>query len=89
MLNKEVFEQYSTEQWVIEQSLCFMLQTYWDAILEDIKRGYNGSSMPINPVSFVKKFMKEETLCSVEYAEMSKMDKVEKNIIADVEFKEV
>ena len=89
MTNQEIFEQYNTEKWVIEQNLCFMLQEYWDAILEDIKREYNGSSMPINPVSFVKKFMKEETLCSVEYAEMSKIDKLEKNIIAEVEFTEL
>ena len=86
MLNKEVFEQYGTETWVIEQNLCFLLQIYWD----DYCRQYGGA-MPENPVSFVKRFMKEETLCSVEYAEKSKMDTLENNVvdIIDADFREV
>lgn len=28
MLNKEVFEQFGSEQWVIEENLCYLLQEY-------------------------------------------------------------
>ena len=36
---------------------------------------------PINPVSAVTEFLKEETNCSVEYAEKFKMDTLDKNEI--------
>lgn len=45
--------------------------------------------MPYNPVSFVKEFMKDETLCDVEYAEKSKISTVEDNIIGDTDFIEL
>ena len=97
MTNKEVFEQYNTEQWVIEQNLCFLLQEYWeDYCVPRIKQveleQYKiGTKMPENPVTFVKKFMQEETICSVEYAEKSKMDSLENNVvdIIDADFREV
>lgn len=83
MTNKEVFINYSSEQWVLEQNLCFMLQDYWDKIKE--KCGDKlPSHMPLNPVTFVKAFMKEETIVDVLWAEKSKMDnimKYPKNII--------
>ena len=81
MTNQELFEQYNTEKWVIEQNLCLLLQTYWEEhgkkAVEQAKRGYRTSDMPYNPVAFVKKFMKEETICDVEYAEKSKMHTLE------------
>jgi len=93
MTNSEVFEQYNTERWVIEQNLCFLLQTYWEEYgkkaIEDAKNGYITSDMPYNPVTFVKRFMKDETICSVEYAEKSKMSTIENNIIEDVDFTEL
>ena len=93
MLNSEVFEQYNTEQWVIEQNLCFLLQTYWEEhgkkAIEQAKNGYITRCMPYNPVSFVKEFMKDETLCNVEYAEKSKISTVESNIIEDIDFIEL
>ncbi len=71
MTNSEVFEQYNTEKWVIEQNLCFLLQEYWEKYgkkaVEQAKNGYVTSGMPCNSVSFVKEFMKEETICDVEY----------------------
>jgi hypothetical protein len=73
MTNQELFEQYNTEKWVIEQNLCFLLQLYWDRHCQDAFH----SGMPENPVTFVKKFMKEETICDVEYAEKSKMSTLE------------
>ncbi len=92
MTNAEVFEQYNTEQWVIEQTLYFLLQAYWEEhgkkAVEDARNGYTISGMPYNPVSFVKKFMNEETLCEVEYAEKSKMETLENNII-DADFAEL
>ena len=71
MINEEVFKNYGSEKWVIEQNLCFLLQGYWEDLY---RKGYvKESKMPINPVGTVKKFMKDETLCAVEYAEKSKM----------------
>lgn len=93
MTNAEVFKQYNTENWVIEQNLCFLLQAYWDAhgqkAVEDAKNGSVTRSMPYNPISFVKKFMKDETLCTVEYAEKSKVSTIENNTVIDAEFVEL
>ena len=72
MLNREVFEKFGTENWVIEENLCYLLQKY-------------GVSNPYNPVTFVKNFMKEETYVNTTYAEMSAIDTVKKNIVADYE----
>lgn len=78
MTNKEVFINYSSEQWVLEQNLCFMLQDYWDKIKE--KCGDKlPSQMPLNPVTFVKAFMKKETIVDVPLAEKSKMDNIMKH----------
>ena len=93
MTNAEIFEQYNTEKWVIEQNLCFLLQAYWDEhgtkAIEDAKNGNTSTCMPYNPISFVKKFMREETLCPVEYAEKSKVSTVENNTVVDAEFIEL
>lgn len=93
MTNSEVFEQYNTERWVIEQNLCFLLQEYWEKhgkkAIEQAKNGYVTSDMPYNPVSFVKQFMRDETICDIEYAEKSKISTIENNIIEDVEFTEL
>ena len=85
MTNKEVFKEYGTEAWVIEQNLCFMLQDYWEKHCKD----RFGSRLPENPVTFVKKFMKEETFCAVELAEKSKIDSAEGLVIQDAEFIEL
>lgn len=74
MLNKEVFEKFGTENWVIEENLCYLLQKYAEKL---------GISNPYNPVTFVKNFMKEETYVNTEYAEMSAVDTAKKNIVAD------
>lgn len=93
MTNEEVFKQYSTERWVIVENLCFLLQEYWEKhgkkAIEDAKNGYVTSDMPYNPVSFVREFMKDETLCDVGYAEKSKISTVEDNTIEDVDFTEL
>ena len=93
MTNSEVFKQYNTEKWVIEQNLCFLLQTYWEEYgkkaIEQAKNGYVTNDMPYNPVSFVKKFMKDETLCDIEYAEQSKFSTIETGIIGDADFIEL
>ena len=59
MTNAEVFNQYGTERWVIEENLCFMLQEFCEE--ENI-------TPRNNLISFIKKFMKEETIVNVEYA---------------------
>ena len=90
MTNAEFFANYGTEKWATEQNLCFLLQGYWEAIRERTGVGKElPSQMPLNPVSYVKEFMKEETLVETEWAERSKMDTVEKNTVIDGEFREV
>lgn len=93
MTNAELFREYGTEKWVIEQNLCFLLQEYWEKhgkkAIEQAKNGYVTSDMPYNPVSFIKNFMKEETICDVEYAEKSKISTVENNTIVDAKFTEL
>ena len=92
MTNQEIFEQYNTEKWVIEQNLCFTLQEYWEKYgkkaIEQAKNGYTSSNIPYNPISFIKTFMKEETLCEVKYAEKSKMETLANNIV-DADFIEL
>ena len=93
MTNSELFKQYGTEKWVIEQNLCHLLQEYWEEhgrkAIEQAKNGYTTSGMPYNPVSFVKEFMKDETLCNVGYAEKSKLSTVEDSTIEDADFIEL
>ena len=93
MTNQEVLEQYSTESWVVEEVLCYLLQEYWEnhgtRAIEQAKNGYTSNQMPENPVSFVKKFMKEETYCNIEFAEKSKMNTISKGVIIDVASDEV
>ena len=74
MTNKEVFEQFGSEQWVIEENLCYLLQEYAEKL---------GVATSYNPVTFVKNFMKEETYVDTKYAEMSAVDTAKKNIVAD------
>ena len=92
MTNQEVFKEYGSEKWVVEQNLCCLLQEYWESYgkkaVEDAKNGYTTSGMPYNPVTFVKKFMKEETYCELEYAEKSKMETLRSNVI-DADFTEL
>jgi hypothetical protein len=87
MKNQEIFEQYNTEQWVIEENLCHMIRDYWEKCKE---KGYlkDCSHPPINTVGFVKNFMKEESYVEAEYAEKSKMETLENNVI-DADFKEL
>ena len=74
MINKEVFEQFGSEQLVIEENLCYLLREYADKL--DIVH-------PYNPVTFVKNFMKEETYVDTKYAEMRAVDTARENVVAD------
>ena len=76
MTNAEVFNQYGTERWVIEENLCFMLQEFCEE--ENI--------IPKNNlISFIKKFMKEETIVNVEYAEKSAINTAENNVVYEID----
>lgn len=84
MQNSDFFENYGSEKWAVEQNLCYLLQEYWDAVRKKTVEGKNlPAQMPLNPVSFVKQFMKEESLVEVKYAEMSKMDHLEDRVVAE------
>lgn len=45
--------------------------------------------MPINPVGFIKKFMKEETISDVDLAEKSKIETAEKNVVKTIDYVEL
>lgn len=77
MTNKELFQ--INEPWATEQNLCFLLQIYWDKINEKDNKRYQ--SMPINPVSFAKEFLKDETLVDTNIVELSKMESLQDNCI--------
>lgn len=72
MLNKDIFKEYNTENWVIEENLCYLLQMYKDELMKN---------KDPNILGFVKNFMKQETFIEVKYAEKSKMNTVETNVI--------
>ncbi len=85
MNNLEVFEQYNTEKWVLEEALSYLLMEYRERCINEIKR--HSSMDPtscldsVSPVATVKEWINEETLCSVKYAEKSKMNTLESNTI--------
>lgn len=80
MTNKEVFEQYGSENWVIEENLYFLLQEFAENL---------GVRPTFNTVGFIKNFMKDETLVEVEWAEKSKQDHLEENGCIDGNFREL
>lgn len=80
MTNEEVFKEYGTEKWVIEENLCYLLQEYAEKL---------GASNPYNPVSFIKKWMKEDTFINKTYAEKSLLSHCKENVVSDAEYKEV
>ena len=74
MKNSELFKNYGSEQWVIEQNLCFLLQEYKELV-------ESGKWQGVNLVGFVKQFMNEETLVETGFAEMSKINTLEAKAI--------
>lgn len=82
MTNKEVLEKYNTEQWVVEQTLCFMLMEYWE---KHCAERFHRSQLPENPVSFIKKFMQEETISDIEYAEQSKLNTLKQREVITID----
>ena len=89
MTNEEVFRQYGSEKWVVEEVLSYLLLEYWDKhgkrACEEAQRGYRTTGAPHSTVDFVKDFMKEETLVHTDYAEKSKMDSLEKCVVEEIE----
>lgn len=81
MTNKEVFNNYGTEGWVVEEVLSYLLLEYKELVKQN-----NWQST--NTVGFVKNFLKEETLVNTNFAEKSKIENLEKNVI-DVEVREI
>ena len=57
LTNEEMFIKYSNQYWVLRQLLCFAIQEYEE------EKG--------NPVTFVNKFLKEESLVDADLAKKS------------------
>ena len=57
LTNEEMFIKYSNQHWVLRQLLCFVIQEYEE------EKG--------NPVTFVTKFLKEESLVDADLAKSS------------------
>lgn len=94
MNNAEVFKEYGTEQWVIEENLSYLLMNFREKCIEEIRNhptlDPEGCIKAVNTVSVVKEFMKEETLCNVKFAEKSKIDTLENMIeIEEGDFREI
>ena len=73
MTNLDVFKEYSSEKWVIEQALSFLLQEF----VEENKYEHP----KVNPIGIIKKFLDEETVCDVEWAEKAKMNRIEDSVV--------
>ena len=84
MTNEEVFRRYGTDTTIVEQELGFMLQEY-----RERHGGGPGTLPPVNTVSFVKKFMKEETYLDTDWAEEVVNRKIEKTVVCDAEYRMV
>lgn len=76
MTNKEVFENYGTEDWIMREVLCYLLMRHKDELAKHPE---------VNPVGVVQEFLAEETLVNLKYAEMSKMRTLESKVIIDAE----
>lgn len=85
MTNQEVFANYGSEQGVIEENLSLLLLMYWEEVYNKYPDTKITRHQPINTVSFVKRFMEQDTNCGVEYAEKSKMETLEAAVVADVD----
>lgn len=80
MTNREVLKEYITENFVIEEVLGYLLLEYKELIRQ--------GKVEVNTVSFVKKFLQEESLVYVDLAEQSKIKNMEKNIVdGELKFK--
>ena len=80
MTNNEVLKNYGTEEWVVRETLSYLLMEYAEKL---------GVKNPFNPVTFVIEFLEKETYVYTELAEKSKMDSVNKAVIIDVDGKEM
>lgn len=80
MTNNEVLKNYGTEEWVVRETLSYLLMEYAEKL-----RVKN----PSNPVAFVIEFLEKETYVYTELAEKSKMNSVNKAVVIDVDGKEM
>ena len=89
MTNQEFFKEFGSEQWAVEQNLSFLLLKYFDTCRD--RDLLPSSHPPINTVSFVKEFMKQETEVDLDMAEASKQHTLERDIeeIEDGDFREI
>ena len=91
MTNKEVFAKYGDIQWTTESNLCFLLQEFWETVRNNSPELKLPSHPSINLVSFVKKWMKEETIVEVDMAERNLQENLlaKENVIEDAEYREL
>ncbi|MDD5854372.1 MAG: hypothetical protein PUD03_09850 [Lachnospiraceae bacterium] len=80
MTNEEIFEQFHSEKWVIEENLSYLLSMYAEKL---------GVSNPYSPIAFVKEFMKKETYINTKWAETSILDTLEKNTVITIDSEDI
>ena len=84
MKNKEVFEKYNDQNFIIEQQIYFAIVSYWEEYCEKYS-----SRPPHNVIDFVKKWMKEDSYTDTSFVDLArKKEQEEKAEIIDVEFSE-
>ena len=76
MINSEVFREFNTEQYIIEQNLYSLIQDFCNK---------NNITPNCNVVSFIKNFMKEETIVDINYAKKEALYTAEKNVVIEVD----
>ena len=85
MTNKELFQ--TRADYEVEENLGYLLQIYWDKVKEKIP-GNHYLQSPINPVSFVKEFLKEETYVNTDISDRLQNQNND-IIIIDGEYREI
>lgn len=84
MTNKEVFEKYSDQQFIVEELVYDAIMEYW----EKHCKKYNAQP-PANIVGFVKNWMKQESIANTEIVDVNRQREKEPEDIIDVEFCEI
>ena len=87
MTNQEVFANYGDSSIIVEHTIYNALFNYWE---KHCRERYKQSMPPVNLVSFIKEFMREETLCEDEIFFVEKdRERKSKEEEIDVDFVEV
>jgi len=84
MTNKEVFEKYGDQQFIVETQVYDAIREYWEKHCQRY-----GSQPPANIVGFVKDWIKQESIADTDIVDMVRAKKSDTDDIIDAEFREI